>query len=172
MSIIELLGGEWPKGAFFMCLVEFPQFKADFDILYKYGYVKVISDTTLKWTKSRTSLAEYFKWIDAPHPVTGGFWGPVAKCFSVNQRSLSKWASTNGNPAKPEYSKDFLKIKKVLIEHRAKIQAMRKELRLFRKIKRLVLEAENEEPEKIHEVLPRIAAFFTKNVDKKPLLRR
>jgi hypothetical protein len=59
MGIIKLLGGELPKGALFMCLVEYPQFKADFDILYKYGYVKVISDTTLEWTKTQTSLAEY-----------------------------------------------------------------------------------------------------------------
>jgi hypothetical protein len=172
MGIIKLLGGEWPKGAFFMCLVEFPQFKADFDILHKYGYMKVINDQALEWTKSQTSLAEYFKWIGAPHPVTGGFWGPVSKCFSVSQRALSRGASTNGNPIKPEYSKDFLKIKKILEEHRAKIQAVRKELRLFRKIERLVLEAKNEEPEKIHEVLPRIAALFPGNVDKKTLVRR
>ena len=84
---------------------------------------------------------------------------------------MSRGASTNGNFAKPEYSKDFLKIKMILEEHRKKIQVMRKELRLFRKIKRLVLEAGNEEPEKIHEVLPRMAALFPKNVDKKPLLR-
>jgi hypothetical protein len=86
MSIIKLLGGEWPKGAFFMCLVEFPQFKADFDILYQYGYVKVINDQTLEWTKSRTSLDEYFKWIGVHYPVTGGFWGPIAKCFGVGQQ--------------------------------------------------------------------------------------
>ncbi|MDR1582317.1 MAG: hypothetical protein LBS55_03505, partial [Prevotellaceae bacterium] len=63
-------------------------------------------------------------------------------------------------------SKDFLKIKKILEEHRANIQIMKKELRLFRKVKKLVLEAENEEPKKIHEVLPQIDALFPKNVDK------
>jgi hypothetical protein len=81
-----------------MCLAEYPQFKADFDILHRYGYVKVVSDTTLEWTKTQTSLAEYFKWIGAPHPVTGGFWGPVSKCFGVDQRALSRAASPNGNP--------------------------------------------------------------------------
>jgi hypothetical protein len=59
-----------------------------------------------------------------------------------------------------------------LEEHRAGIQAMRKELRLFKKVKNLVLEAENEEPEKIHEVLPQIAALFLKNVDKNVQKRR
>jgi hypothetical protein len=43
---------------------------------------------------------------------------------------------------------------------------MKKELRLFRKVKKLVLEAESEEPKKIHEVLPQIAALFPQNVDK------
>jgi hypothetical protein len=85
MGIIKLLGGELPKGALFMCLAEYPQFKADFDILYKYGYVKITSNTTLKWTKTQVSLAEYFKWIGAPHPVTGGFWGQY--------QSVLAWAS-------------------------------------------------------------------------------
>jgi hypothetical protein len=55
MGITKLPGGELPKGALFMCLAEYPQFKVDFDILYKYGYVKVISDMTLEWTKTQTS---------------------------------------------------------------------------------------------------------------------
>lgn len=172
MNIIELLGGELPKGAFFMCLAEFPQFKADFDILYEHGYIKVTGDTSLEWTKTRTSLAEYFKWIGAPHPVTGGFRGPVSKCFGVPQRALSKGASTNGNPIKPEYSRDFKKIRKILEDHRARMLSIQRNLRLFRKVKKLVSEAENEEPEKIQDVLPQIAALFTKNVDKKSLLHR
>jgi hypothetical protein len=105
MGITKLLGGELPKGALFMCLAEYPQFRADFDILYKYGYVKIISDMALEWTKTQTSLAEYFKWVGAPHPVTNGFWGPVSKCFGVDRRALSKAASPNGNPLKPDYSK-------------------------------------------------------------------
>jgi hypothetical protein len=166
MGITKLLGGEWPKGALFMCLAEYPQFRADFDILYKYGYVKIISDMALEWTKTQTSLAEYFKWIGAPHPVTNGCWGPVSKCFGVDRRALSKAASPNGNPLKQEYSKDFIKLKKILEERRAGIQAAQKELRLFRQIKRLVAEAGNEEPEKIHDILPKIAALFSKIVDK------
>jgi hypothetical protein len=172
MNIIELLGGELPKGALFMCLAEFPQFKADFDVLYEHGYIKVTSDTSLEWTKARTSLAEYFKWIGAPHSVTGGFWGPVSQCFGIPQRALSKGASTNGNPAKPEYSRDFKKIRKILEEYRARILSIQRNLRLFRKVKKLVLEVANEEPEKIQDILPQIAALFSKNVDKKPLLRR
>jgi hypothetical protein len=46
--------------ALFMCLAEYPQFRADFDILYKYVYVKTISDMALEWTKTQTGLAEYF----------------------------------------------------------------------------------------------------------------
>jgi hypothetical protein len=104
--------------------------------------------------------------------VTDGFWGPVSKCFGVDRRALSRAAGPNGNPLKPDYSKDFLKIKKILEEHRAGIQAMQKELRLFRKVKKFVMETENEEPGKIHEVLPQIAALFPKNVDKNVQKRR
>jgi hypothetical protein len=173
MKISKLLGGELPQGAFFMCLAEYPQFKADFDILTEMGMVKVTSRETCEWTGSQTSLAEYFKWIGAPHSVTGGYWGPVSKCFGVGKRALSKDASSNGNPLKPEYSRDFIKIKKIVEQHRAKVLATRKELRLFRQVKKLVITAKNEEPEIIHEVLPKISALFTlKNVDKKPLIRR
>jgi hypothetical protein len=103
--------------------------------------------------------------------VTKGFWGPVSKCFG-DRRALSKAASPNGNPLKPEYSKDFLKIKKILEEYRAGIQAVQKELRLFRKVKKLVLEAKDGEPEKIHEILAHIADLFPKNVDKNVQKRR
>jgi hypothetical protein len=172
MGIIKLLGGELPKGALFMCLAEYPQFKADFDILHKYGYVKITNDTTLEWAKTQVSLAEYFKWIGAPHPVTSGFWGPVSKCFGIGQRALSKAASNNANPLKPEYSKDFLKIKKILEEYRAKTRIIQKEQQLFRKVKKLVLEAKDEEPGKIHEILSQIAGLFPKNVDKNVQKRR
>jgi hypothetical protein len=173
MKITELLGGELPQGAFFMCLAEFPQFKADFEALVDHGIVNVTGRETCEWTGSQTSLAEYFKWIGAPHSVTGGFWGPVSKCFGIGKRALSKGASGNGNPLKPEYTRDFIKIKKVLEQYRAKVLTMQKELRLFRRIKKLVIAAKNEEPEMIHEVLPKISALFTsKNVDKKPLVRR
>jgi hypothetical protein len=90
----------------------------------------------------------------------------------VGQRSLSKAASNNANPLKPEYSKDFLKIKKILEEHRSKIEVIQKEQRLFRKVQKLVLEAKDEEPEKIHEILSQIADLFPGNVDKNVQKRR
>jgi hypothetical protein len=86
--------------------------------------------------------------------------------------ALSKAVSPNDNPLKLEYSKDFLKVKEILEGHRTKIQVIQKELRIFRKVKKLVLEVKDEEPEKIHEVLPQIAALFPGNVDKNVQKRR
>jgi hypothetical protein len=103
---------ETAQRAFFICLAEFPQFKADLDVLYEHGYIKVTGDTSLEWTKTWTSLTGYFKWIGAPHSAAGGFWNPVSKCFGIPKRALSKGASTDGNPTKPRYSRDFKKNQK------------------------------------------------------------
>jgi hypothetical protein len=109
------------QGALFECFVEYPQFHDDLEVLVAEGYVKITSPETYKWTKSKTSLAEYFKWTgyDAKG-VIGGFWPPISKCFGENQRSLSRLASNNANPLKPEYSRDFIKIREILEKHREK----------------------------------------------------
>ncbi|MDR2601173.1 MAG: hypothetical protein LBC53_01785, partial [Spirochaetaceae bacterium] len=90
------------QGALLECLKTFPQFEEDFDVLVAEGYIKITSPETCEWTKSKTSLAEYFKWAgyDAEW-VIGGFWAPIARCFGEDRRSLSRLAGNNANPLKP-----------------------------------------------------------------------
>jgi hypothetical protein len=160
-------GGFLPKGALLECFMEFPQFRDDFEVLIGEGYIKIISPEACEWMKSKTSLVEYFKWAgyDAEW-VIGGFWSPISKCFGINRRRLSKLASNNANPLKPEYSRDFIKIRAVLEKHRTKERIKQNEKRMYDYIKKLILFAENEEPETIHEITQKIGAIFLKNVDK------
>jgi hypothetical protein len=153
--------------------MEYPQFKEDLEVLIAEGYVKVTSPETCKWTKSKTSLAEYFKWTgyDAVG-VIGGFWAPISKCFGVDQRSLSRGASHNANPFKNEYSRAFMKIRPVLEKHRKKAEMRDTERQIYNYIKKLISFAEDEEPETIHEVVHKIGMIFLKNVDKNVQKRR
>ena len=155
------------RGAFLECLKTFPQFGEDLGVLIAEGYVKITSPETCKWTKSKTSLAEYFKWAgyDAEW-VTGGFWAPIARCFGEDRRSLSRLASSNANPLKKEYSRAFIKIRPILEEHRKKAEMRDTERQIYNYIKKLILFAEDEEPETIREIVHKIASIFLKNVDK------
>jgi hypothetical protein len=160
-------------GALLECFMDFHQFKEDLEVLIAEGYVKIIGQETCKWTKSKTSLAEYFKWTsyDAEW-VTGGFWAPITRCFGENQRSLSRLASNNANPLKPEYSRDFIKIKVILEKHRKKAEMRDAERQIYNYIKKLISFAEDEEPETIHEIVHKIGAIFIRNVDKNVQKRR
>jgi hypothetical protein len=156
-----------PKGALLECFKDFPQFSDDFEVLVAEGYVKVTGPETCEWTKSKTSLAEYFKWAgyDAEW-VTGGFWAPIARTFGETQRSLSRNASNNANPLKPPESRDFKKIKAILQRHRKQQEIKQTEQRIYNYIKKLILFAEDETPETVHEIVHKIGAIFIKNVDK------
>jgi hypothetical protein len=120
------------RGALFECFVEYPQFKEDLGVLVAEGYVKITGPETCTWTKSKTSLAEYFKWTgyDA-EGVIGGFWSPISKCFGIDRRSLSRGASHNANPLKKEYSKAFIKIRPVLEKHRKKVKMRDTERQIY-----------------------------------------
>jgi hypothetical protein len=160
-------GGFQPKGALFECFMEFPQFRDDFEVLIAEGYIKTIGPETCEWTKSKTSLAEYFKWAGYDSEwVVGGFWSPIEACFGVNRRTLSRLASNNANPLKPERSRDFIKIKAALEKHHREEHIKYNEKRIYNYIKKLILFAEDEEPETIHEIVRKIGAIFLKNVDK------
>jgi hypothetical protein len=155
------------QGALLECFIDFPQFWDDFEALVAEGYIKITSSETCEWTKTKTSLAEYFKWAgyDAEW-IIGGFWAPISKCFGINRRSLSRLAGNNANPLKPKYSRDFIKIKAILEKHRKKERTKQNERRIYDYIKKLILFAEDEEPETIHEIVHKIAVIFLKNVDK------
>jgi hypothetical protein len=169
----NLPDGFQPKGALLECFIDFPQFRYDFEVLVAKGYVKITGPETCEWTKSKTSLAQYFKWAghDAEW-VTGGFWAPISRLFGQPQRNLSRNASPNANPLKPEESKDFTKIKAILQQHRKRQEIKQNEKRIYNYIKKLILLAENETPETVHEIVHKIGAIFIKNVDKNVQKRR
>jgi hypothetical protein len=162
-----------PQGALLECFIEFPQFREDFEVLVAEGFVKITGPETCEWTKTKTSLAQYFKWAgyDA-EGVIGGFWAPISNCFGINHKSLSDGASGNGNPLKKEYSRDFIKIKEILEKHRTKEKVRKNEKRIYDYIKKLILFADNEEPETIHEIVHKVGAIFRQNVDKNVQKRR
>jgi hypothetical protein len=166
-------GGFKPKGALLECFLSFPQFQEDLVILVREGFLRVTSPETCEWLKSKTSLAEYFKWTgwDAEW-VSGGFWAPIENTFGIKRHTLRKLAGNNANPLKPEQSRDFKKIKALVQKHRTREQIKLKEKRIFRYIKTLVLEMENEEPETIHTVLEKICTIFFNTVDKNRQNRR
>jgi hypothetical protein len=62
MGIGNSANGFKPRGALLECFIDFPRFSDDFEVLVAEGYVKVTSPETCEWTKSKVSLAEYFKW--------------------------------------------------------------------------------------------------------------
>jgi hypothetical protein len=68
------------QGALLECFMTYPQFKEDLEVLIAEGYIKITNSETCEWTKTKTSLAEYFKWAgyDAEW-VIGGFWAPISK---------------------------------------------------------------------------------------------
>jgi hypothetical protein len=173
-----------PQGALEDCFGFYLNFKEDFELLVSLGYVMIESPETCKWLKSKTSLAEYLFWangeeddeIGKPY-VPGGFWAPAEEAFRIKRHSLRKLAGNNGNIYKPDDSKDFLKLKPHLEEFRKQQKSVRKEAQIFRYIKELILlEAEDEKPETIHNVLEKISMLFiVRNVDKKnikPLLKK
>jgi hypothetical protein len=46
----------------YSCFRYFPQFSHDYDGLVEAGIIKPL-DNHYEWTKSKTSLGQYFKWI-------------------------------------------------------------------------------------------------------------
>jgi hypothetical protein len=169
----DLSKGFRAQGALLDCFMTYPQFKEDIEVLIAEGYVKITGSETCKWKKTKTSLAEYFKWAgyDAEW-VTGGFWAPISKCFGIDQHSLSRGASRNANALKPEYSRDFIKIRAILEKHRKKERITQTEQQIYDYIKRLIQLAGDEEPETIHEIVHKIGMIFLKNVDKNVQKRR
>jgi hypothetical protein len=142
------------KGAMLECCIEFPQFRDDIPVLFEYGYVKRVSDTQCKWTKSRTSLAEYFKWagVEAGQ-ITGGFWSPIAKAFGEDKDKLRKLAGNNGNPCKPAKSRAFAALQKILFPYHAEKERQEKELKVYNAIIDLLNENKTDDPLKIRESL-------------------
>ena len=164
----ELSDGFQARGALHECFMCFSEFKDDLKVLIAEGYVKVTSPETCEWLKSKTSLAEYFKWACRyADCVPGGYWAPIEKVFGIKRHSLRKLAGRNANYKKPDESRDFKKIKAILQPIKTQENQKLMERWLFNRIKYMILvEAGDESPEKIREFLNKISTIFTKNVDK------
>jgi hypothetical protein len=162
-----------PKGALEDCLALFPYFEVDFELLVEEGYLEMTSPETCKWLKSKTSLAQYFKWLgkDGVY-VPGGFWAPVEEAFGMKRHSLRRVASKNANVLKKDESIGFMKIKPILEKHREEKWAEEIRRRVFRHIKRLINEIEDEKPETIMKIFEIIKMLFSEYVDKKNTNRR
>ena len=143
------------------CFLDFPQFDTDFNILESKGVIKHTSFDRYEWTKSETSLAEYFKWIGSETGrIEGGFWSQVEKVFKIDRRKLSRLASKNANPFKPEESRDIKKIKKIVLEYREALehqaQQYQEDKNKYEAIKKIFISDIDDDIEKIRDVLKRI----------------
>jgi hypothetical protein len=134
----------------YRCFRHFPQFRFDYPVLESTGIIKP-ADNYLEWTKSKTSLAQYFKWISRndKRRIEGGLWNPVEAAFwikekPIKQGSLSHNASRNGNEAKKEYSKDFVKIKTIVETYQEKVKREEAVEACFLKIKVIVESSGND----------------------------
>ncbi|MDR1802751.1 MAG: hypothetical protein LBQ94_04020 [Treponema sp.] len=160
------LAGFRPKGELLLCFISFPRFRGDLEVLVREGYVKVTGPETCVWLKSKTSLAEYFRWVGkGVKGVTGGFWAPIENAFGIKRHTLRRLAGHNGNRNKNYRSRDFYVVEKMMkkyLEQKQKRQDMKYN---YFEIKNLILEAENEDEETINRIMEKIGTFFTKNGD-------
>lgn len=155
------------SGALLQCLNDFPLFRDDYRFFVEHGIIKPILPDRCEWAKSKTSLAEYFRWIGFDAGViTGGFWAPIEKAFNIKKGTLRKLAGNNANPLKPEQSKDFIKIKETVLQYREDSDFIR-ERKVFQAIKKIVNDTKDEDPEIIHAALIQTQNIFKKNCGQK-----
>jgi hypothetical protein len=91
----------------------YPEFEKDFSLLINKRYMAELGDGSVKWLKSKKSLAEYFGYQTAKIVD----WKFVEPAFG--ETGLKHLFSNNGNPYGKKHSRDYgdwLKIKKSLPE--------------------------------------------------------
>jgi len=124
-----------------LCSTYYNFFRVDVDALIDSGVIKRIAFDQYEWTKSETSLAEYFNWIGKDSTIVeGGFWAPVAKVFKKSRKILSSLASrfTSENYRRrrlglaPKESRDFKVIRNLVLQHREKIRRQEEEANQLR----------------------------------------
>ena len=106
------------------CFVYYPQFQIDINVLIEAGIFEYVGDDRCNWTRTKTSLAEYFDWIGSESScIPKGFWDPIESCFMVKHEPLIRGSLTRllskqkYNTRKPK-SDDFIEIKKTVEEYR------------------------------------------------------
>jgi len=153
-------------GALLECFLEFPLFGDDYQCLEANGFVRQISPERCEWLKSKTSLAEYFRWVGREAGrITGGFWSPISRAFGIDKIQLQKLAGRNGNFCKPTESRDFIALKALVIPLRPESYRIRRDAAVFSAITQLVNDAQCGNPESIHDVLQEIEKIISSNVD-------
>jgi hypothetical protein len=133
------------------CFSYFPQFRDDYPVLESTGIIKPV-DNHYEWTKSKTSLGQYFNWLKGNKKyrrIRHGSWHPVETTFwikgkPIKRGSVSPNASSNGNAAKKEYSKDFLKIKTIVETYREKLEREEAVKECYQKIKSIIESSGND----------------------------
>jgi hypothetical protein len=158
------------------CFLDFPQFGVDYPVLESTGIIKRSGHNSYEWTKSKTSLAQYFKWAERnnTYRIRGGFWKPIETTFlikgnPIKRGSLSHNASRNGNEVKKEYSKDFVDIKNIVETYREKLKREEAVKACFQEIKSIVESSGNDFQEsdralkKILKTVESYKAFVSKN---------
>jgi hypothetical protein len=154
-------------GALLECFTEFPLFRDDYRCLEANGFVRQVSPERCEWLKSKTSLAEYFKWAGSEAGrITGGFWSPISRAFGMDKGRLQKLAGRNGNWRKPEESRDFEILKVLVIPYRLELHRVRREAAAYNAIVKLVNETKCDGPEKTRDVLQQIEKILCENVEK------
>jgi len=153
-----------PEGALRDCIEFYPYFYDDLNVLIREGYVEITSPESCRWLKSKTSMAEYFKWNSEDAVcVPGGFWAPAENAFGIKRHSLRRLAGSNGNIYKRDESRDFQKLKPFLLELREEDKRRMLERKIYKYIKNLFLFAEDEKPETIRDILEKIIKIFKKD---------
>ena len=165
-------------GAVLECFIEFPLFRDDYNCLIANGFLRQVLASPsepverCEWLKSKTSLAEYFKWVgEEAGRITGGFWCPVSRAFGTDKGQLQKLAGRNGNWCKPPESKDFAVLKALVLPLRKKALRIRREAEAYDSIVKLVNEAKCENQESRHDFLQKIKKILSKNVEKITLIK-
>jgi hypothetical protein len=154
-------------GALLECFIEFPLFGDDYRLLAENGYLRQASPERCEWLKSKTSLAEYFRWVGCEAGrITGGFWNPVSRAFGMDKGQLQKLAGGNGNLCKPPESRDFAALKALVLPCRREVLRTRREAEAYQAIVKLADETKCGNPETIHDFLQEIQKILSENVEK------
>ena len=158
------------EGALKECARCFPKFYNEINDLLREGYLEITSPEKALWLKSKTSLAQYFKWTGkGVKRIPHGFWDPIAKAFGVKKSTLRKLASRNGNDFKLEESIDFNKLKPILEDIRYQRDLLTLEKVIFDGIKYFAIMADAENPESRYfslEKIKKLISYLDKITDK------
>jgi hypothetical protein len=131
------------------------------------GFMRRVSPERCEWLKSKTSLAEYFRWVGCKAGrITGGFWSPVSRAFGMDKGQLQKLAGRNGNLCKRDESKDFAALKALVLPLHREALRIRLEASAYDAIVKLVNGTKCGNPETIHDFLQKIEKILAEYVEK------